>query len=112
MSVVGCFINREHWLLNMHSTGIESMDRREESRCEWCPLSQVRAGAAVRIKQLCAAPELQHRLREIGLGEEQIIRVVTGQANFICQVCNARLAISAQLARVILVEPMLEPVRI
>jgi Fe2+ transport system protein FeoA len=58
----------------------------------------------VRIKQLCAAPEVQNRLREIGFGEEQIIRLVTSQANFICQVCNARLAISAQLAQLILVE--------
>ena len=61
---------------------------------------------AVRIKQLCAAPELQNRLRELGLGEEQIIKLLTSQTNFICQVCNARLAISQQLAQLILVEPL------
>jgi Fe2+ transport system protein FeoA len=66
---------------------------------------------AVRIKQICAAPEVQNRLRELGLGEEQIIRLLTSQSNFICQVCNARLAISEQLARVILVEPVLVPAR-
>jgi Fe2+ transport system protein FeoA len=60
----------------------------------------------VRIRQLCAAPELQNRLREIGLGEDQIIRLLTSQTNFICQVCNARLAISQQLAQLILVEPL------
>jgi hypothetical protein len=49
------------------------------------------------------------RLREIGLGEEQIIRLVTSHANTICQVCNARMAISAQLAQAIWVEPILEP---
>lgn len=76
----------------------------DDSGCELCPLSRVKAGVAVRIKQLCAAPETQHRLREIGLGEEQIIRLLTSQANFICQVCNARLAISEQLAQLILVE--------
>ena len=69
-------------------------------------MSRVKAGASVRIKQLCAAPAVQERLREIGLGEDQIIRLVTSQANFICQVCNARLAISAQLAQLILVEPL------
>ncbi len=69
-------------------------------------MSRVRAGVAVRIKQLCAAPELQNRLREIGLGEDQIIRLLTSQTNFICQVCNARLAISQQLAQLILVEPL------
>jgi Fe2+ transport system protein FeoA len=61
---------------------------------------------AVRIKRLCASPELQNRLRELGLGEDQIIKLLTSQSNFICQVCNARLAISAQLAQLILVEPL------
>ncbi len=77
-----------------------------EVRCEICPLSRVRAGVAVRIKQLCAAPEVQNRLRELGFCEDQIIRLLTSQTNFICQVCNARLAISEQLARLIMVEPL------
>jgi Fe2+ transport system protein FeoA len=77
-----------------------------EARCGLCPLSRVKAGVAVRIKQLCAAPEVQNRLRELGLGEDQIIKLLTSQANFICQVCNARLAISQQLAQLIMVEPL------
>ena len=80
--------------------------RRDESRCVLCPLSRVQAGVAVRIKQLCAAPELQNRLRELGLGEDQIIKLLTSQTTFICQVCDARLAISQQLAQLILVEPL------
>ena len=76
------------------------------SQCEVCPLSRVKAGVAVRIKKLCAAPELQNRLRELGFCEDQIIRLLTSQANFICQVCNTRLAISEQLAKLILVEPL------
>lgn len=79
----------------------------QETPCEVCPLSRVQAGVAVRIKQLCAAPEVQNRLREIGLCEDQIVRLITSQNNFICQVCNARLAISEQLAKLILVEPVL-----
>ncbi len=78
----------------------------DDSRCEVCPLSRVKAGVAVRIKQLCAKPEVQTRLREIGLREDQIIKLLTSQANFICQVCDARLAISEQLARLIMVEPL------
>ena len=69
-------------------------------------MSCVQAGMAVRIKQLCAAPEVQSRLREIGFCEDQIVKLVTSRNNFICQVCNARLAISEQLARLILVEPV------
>ena len=75
-------------------------------RCEVCPLSRVRAGVAVRIKQLCAGPEMQNRLREMGFCEEQVINLLTSQSNFICQVCNARLAISEQLAQLIMVEPV------
>lgn len=78
-----------------------------ERRCELCPLNRVQTGVAVRVKQLCAAPEVQTRLREIGFCEDQIIRLITSHSNFICQVCNARLAISEQIARLILVEPVL-----
>ncbi len=81
-----------------------------EPRCEVCPLTRVKAGVAVRIRRLCAAPELQNRLRELGLGEDQIIKLLTSQTNFICQVCNARLAISQQLAQLIWVEPLRNPV--
>ena len=77
--------------------------------CAVCPLDRVRAGVTVRIRQLCAAPETQARLREIGLGEDQIIRLITSQTNFICQVCNARVALSEELAEAILVEPLPRP---
>jgi len=71
-----------------------------------CPLSHVRAGTAVRIKQLSAPPEVTHRLREMGFCEEQKIRLLARQANVICQVCNVRLGISSQLAEQIIVEPL------
>jgi Fe2+ transport system protein FeoA len=71
-----------------------------------CPLSHVRAGTSVRIKQLTATPEVKHRLREMGFCEEQKIRLLAQQANIICQVCNVRLGISAQLAEKIIVEPI------
>ncbi len=81
-------------------------DATAEPRCDICPLSRVKAGVAVRIKRLCASPEVQDRLRELGFCEDQIIRLLTSHTNFICQVCNARLAISEQLAQIILVEPL------
>jgi ferrous iron transport protein A len=76
------------------------------ANCEVCPLSRVKAGVEVRIKQLCASPEMQKRLRELGFCEDQIIRLLTSQTNYICQVCNSRLAISEQLAKIILVQPL------
>ena len=71
-----------------------------------CPLSRVRAGMAVRIKKLSAPPELSQHLREIGFLEEQVIKLLVRHANLICQVCNARLALSEELARMIIVEPL------
>ena len=78
-----------------------------EGQCagaEVCPLSRVQAGAVVCIKRLSTAPEVSDRLRELGFCEEQRIKLVARQSNFICQVCNARLAISGKLADSILVE--------
>lgn len=71
-----------------------------------CPLSRLRSGMTARVKQLCASPEMGQRLREIGLGEEQVVRLLSGGVNVICIVCNARLALSTQLAEAILVEPV------
>ena len=71
-----------------------------------CPLTHVRAGTAVRIKQLAASPDETHRLREMGFCEERKIRLLSSNANVICQVCNARLAISEKLAENILVESL------
>ncbi len=74
--------------------------------CELCPLHLVRTGIAVRVKKLLASPEVAHRLREIGICEEQIVKLIAAQANVICLVCNARLALSSALAQTILVEPV------
>jgi hypothetical protein len=42
----------------------------------------------------------------MGLIEEQTVKLVSSQSNIICQVCNARLGISRQVARSILVEAL------
>ena len=91
---------------------ISKTDSRADSvevQCEACPLNQVEVGAAVRIKKLCASHDIQVRLRELGFCEHQIIRLLATQSNCICRVCNARLAISHDLARFILVEPLRSP---
>ena len=71
-----------------------------------CPLNRVKAGIAVRVRQLCAAPEIADHLREIGFCEDQVIKLLTGAGNIICMVCNSRVALSEQLAQSILVEPL------
>lgn len=71
-----------------------------------CPLSRVKAGSVVCIKQLSTSPDVRARLREMGLGEKQEVRLVSCHSNIICQVCNARLGISRRLAEAILVETL------
>jgi len=78
-----------------------------EGQCggtEICPLSCIQAGEVVCIKRLSAAPDVSVRLRELGFCEEQRIKLVACQSTYICQVCNARLAISGKLADSIMVE--------
>lgn len=71
-----------------------------------CPLNRVQVGTLVRIKQLDAAGEVTLRLREMGLGEEQEVRLLSRESTVICQVCNTRLGLSPQLAERILVQPV------
>ena len=61
------------------------------------------------IKKLSASKDVTHRLREMGLCEEQKIKLVARQSSLICQVCNARLGISKKLADSILVEAVAAP---
>jgi Fe2+ transport system protein FeoA len=70
-------------------------------------LSQVEAGTVVCIKHLSTAPDVTSRLRELGICEEQQIKLLARDSNLICQVCNARLGISQELADSILVEPVI-----
>jgi Fe2+ transport system protein FeoA len=72
-------------------------------------LNRVRAGTTVVVKQLTASPDMNRRLREMGFGEEQRIKVLSLANNLLCQVCNARLGLSERLAETILVQPLSYP---
>jgi Fe2+ transport system protein FeoA len=69
-----------------------------------CPLSRVQPGQTVSIRHLAADPGVTERLRELGFVEDQKVKVVASESSFICQVCNARLGISRELADTIFVE--------
>ncbi|MBI1841832.1 MAG: ferrous iron transport protein A [Verrucomicrobia bacterium] len=71
-----------------------------------CPLNQARVGSRLRVRKLNGPPETSQRLREIGFAEDQQVSLVSCQQSVICMVCNARLALSPELAETILVETM------
>ena len=78
---------------------------------EVCPLSRVPVGATVCIKTLGASPEVREKLRALGLSEKQEVKLLSRDANFVCEVCDARLDLNPELAEAILVEPLALPVR-
>jgi Fe2+ transport system protein FeoA len=73
---------------------------------EICPLNRVAAGTVVCVRELMASADVRSRLREMGLGEDQRVKLLSRQNSVICQVCNVRVALSEKLAASILVEPV------
>ena len=71
----------------------------------FCPLNSVSAGTAVRVRQLCAPVIMAQRLREAGLGEGRVVKLISAGSTVICLACAARMALNAALAEMILVEP-------
>ena len=99
-----------NWLTLVHVNKVPVHTACDDQVCpqpELCPLSHLRDGASVRIKQLACDEDVAKRLREMGLGEEQKVKVLSRENTVICQVCNMRLGISTRLADKILVQ--LEP---
>jgi high-affinity iron transporter len=78
---------------------------------EVCPLSRVPVGATVCIKTLAATPEIREKLRALGFCEKREVKLLSRDANFVCEVCNAKLDLNAELAEAILVEPLVLPAR-
>ena len=69
-------------------------------------LSTVRPGSSVRVLKLEGQPEVCHRLREMGFGENSVVRCLQSGAACVCMVQHARVGLSGQLARQIVVEPL------
>jgi Fe2+ transport system protein FeoA len=66
----------------------------------------VQAGAVVCIKQLGASAEACERLREMGLYEEQTVKLLSRDSSVVCELCQSqRLNLSNEVAATILVEP-------
>ncbi len=78
---------------------------------EVCPLSRVPVGATVCIKSFAASPEVRAQLRSLGICEEQEVKLLSRDANFVCEVCDAKLDLNAELAESIMVAPLALPVR-
>ena len=67
-------------------------------------LTQVVSGDEVRVRNLNCAPNTCQRLREMGFCENALVTKIRGGADLVCWVCGTRVALSARLAKQILVE--------
>ena len=67
-------------------------------------LTQVGPGTEVRVSRLECAPNTCQRLREMGFCENAVVKKIRGGADLVCWVCGTRVALSARLAKQILVE--------
>jgi Fe2+ transport system protein FeoA len=71
-----------------------------------CPLSHMEPGTCARIRQLAGSDSMNGRLRELGFCEDQQVKILSRGGNLICQICNARLGLSEQIASSIMVQPV------
>ena len=90
----------------MKKTATSTPRRPESARAPQLPLSQLGTGERARIMRLTAAPDVSRRLREMGLRENQDIRLLSRNFSLICQVCNTRVGLSTRLGDSIFVEKL------
>ena len=67
-------------------------------------LTLLPVGSAGRICELSGDASVCSRLRELGFCESAVIEKVAGERTLLCQVCNARIALSERAAEHIVVE--------
>lgn len=70
------------------------------------PISLSKFGESVRVHAVRTDEGQTRRLRELGLLEGQVIRVLSSGDPLICQIGDCRFGVGRLLARSILVEPM------
>lgn len=70
-------------------------------------LNAVRPGSRVRVLRLEGQSDTCRRLREMGFHESSEIRCLQNSPACICMIHHTRVGLSAQLARQILVEPVI-----
>lgn len=58
------------------------------------------------IFRLGGKEEVNHRLRELGFCEAAMVKKISGQTTVMCEVCGTKLALSAELAKLIHVQPL------
>jgi ferrous iron transport protein A len=75
-------------------------------RTKTLPLCLLAPGVQAEIFRLGGQEAVNHRLRELGFCEAARVKKISGRSTVMCEVCGTKLAISAELARLIHVQPI------
>ena len=70
------------------------------------PLCQLTQGCVGMVRELGGSQSMNLRLRELGFCESARVTKISGRSTVVCDVCGTRLALSHDLARTILVQPV------
>ena len=70
------------------------------------PLCQLTKGCVGMVRELGGTQSINLRLRELGFSESARVTKISGHSTVICDICGTRLALSHDLARTILVQPV------
>jgi len=70
------------------------------------PLCQLTQGCVGMVRELGGTQSVNLRLRELGFCESARVTKISGRSTVVCDVCGTRLALSHDLARTILVQPL------
>jgi len=70
------------------------------------PLCLLAPGVQAEVFRLGGKEAVNHRLREMGFCEAATVKKISGKTTVMCEVCGTKLALSAELARLIHVQPV------
>jgi ferrous iron transport protein A len=70
------------------------------------PLCLLAPGVQAEVFKLGGKEAVNHRLRELGFCEAAKVKKLSGKTTVMCEVCGTKLALSADLARLIHVQPI------
>jgi len=70
------------------------------------PLCLLAPGVQAEVFRLGGKEAVNHRLRELGFCEAAKVKKISGKTTVMCEVCGTKLALSAELARLIHVQPL------
>jgi Fe2+ transport system protein FeoA len=92
----GCTVRDENYIVNTLDKNLIPSDD--------LTLADIKPGVTGRIMRLCATPEVNQRLREMGFCESKKVKMISRNSNIICKLGTVRFGVGRSLAQCICLE--------